>query len=305
MGGLRHKADAVIGRIAGRQHGAVARDQLLAAGLSARIIHERIQCGVLLPVHRGVYLFTLGPRSPLAREAAAVLACLPRAILSHRTAGRLWGLPVPLPDVIELTVVGRQRRPPNGLAVYSIASLPDAELRRHERIPITSPSLTVLDLAGLIAPDELEGALHEARVQRLVTDAELRATLAAHPNRRGARALARLLAREGGVRVTRSKGERRLLKLLRAHDLEPDASDHPVGPYTLDFYFEVERVAVEYDSRQFHDNDRRFVGDRRKIAYLAARGIVTVPFTVIDLGAGADRAIADLRSTLASRRNAV
>ena len=38
VGGLRHKADAVIGRIAATQHGAVARHQLIAAGLTARMI---------------------------------------------------------------------------------------------------------------------------------------------------------------------------------------------------------------------------------------------------------------------------
>ena len=68
------------------------------------------------------------------------------------------------------------------------------------------------------------------------------------------------------------------------------------------FFFEAERVAVEYDSRQFHDNPRRFVRDRRRIAYLAARGILTVPLTADDIGAGAKRAMTDLEATLASRR---
>ncbi len=223
-------------------------------------------------------------------------------MLSHLTASQLWPIPAPEPDQIYITVVGRTQRPPDGVRVHHVARLPKAELRFHDGTPITSPSLTLLDLAGLIPRDDLEGALHEARVQRLVTDHELRASLGAHPNRRGARALRRLLDTEGGIRITRSKGERRLLKLLRAHDLEPDASDYPVGPYTLDFYFEAERVAVEYDGRQFHDNARRFVGDRRKIAYLAARGILTAPLTAQDLGAGAARAMADLKATLASRR---
>ncbi len=302
MGGLRHKADAVIGRIAATQHGAVARHQLIAAGLTARMIDARVRTGVLIPVHRGVYLLGYGPRSPLALETAAVLACGPQALLSHRTAGRLWRLPIAEPHLIELTVVGRQRKSPHGLAVHSISSLPRTELSRRERIPITSPSLTLLDLAGVLGMGELEGALHEARVQHRVKDDELRASLAAHPNRNGARALAQVLGREGGIRITRSRGERRLLKLLRAHDLEPDASDYPVGPYRLDFFYREERVALEYDGRQFHDNARRFVRDRRKIAFLAARGIVTVPFTANDLGAGAAQAMADLKATLDGRR---
>lgn len=267
------------------------------------MIEERIAAGMLVRIYGGVYLFAYGPRSPRASQAAAVLACRPRALLTHHTATGLWQLPAPVSDEIHVTVVGRDRKSFADVCVHSISHLPSVELRRMDGLPVSSPSLTILDMAGVINSDELLELAHEARVQRLVTDAELRATLAAHPNRRGAKALRRLLATEGGIKLTRSKAERRTLKVLRAHGLEPDASDVPIGPYRLDFYFSAERVAVEYGSRQFHDNEKRFAGDRRKIAYLAARGIVTVPLTAHDLGAGAERAMADLRATLRSRRD--
>ena len=199
-------------------------------------------------------------------------------------------------------MVGRTRDSFGHVRVSSLTQLPRSELRRHGGLPISSPSLTILDVAGLEDQSVLTGCVHEARVLRLVTDRELRATLAAHPNRRGAKALGRLLDTERGPRLTRSEAERRTLELLRRHGLEPDASDVPLGPYRLDFFFEAERVAVEYDSQQFHDNPRRFVRDRRRIAYLAARGILTFPLTAHDVGAGAARAIADLKATLASRR---
>jgi very-short-patch-repair endonuclease len=162
--------------------------------------------------------------------------------------------------------------------------------------------LTLLDVAGSVNEPELLECVHEARSQRIVTNSELRATLDAHPYRRGAAALRRLLTTEGGVRVTRSKAERRALSIMREHGLEPDESDYAVGPYRLDFYFRKERVAVEYDSAQFHDNPRRFVHDRRRAAYLAARGILTFPLTAQDLGGGADRAMRDLRAALTRRR---
>jgi very-short-patch-repair endonuclease len=298
----RQKVETVLASLAGRRHSAVTRAQLLAAGLSRHQIGRLVTAGRLLPVHDGVYLVADTVRPPLAFEAAAVLSCRPRALLARRTAAQLWKWPIEAPERIEVAVVGRRRRSPPGLRVLFLTDIERAEVRRYERLPITSPSLTLLDLAGVAGFDELEGALHEARTQRMVKDRELRATLAAHPNRKGAKALRHLLDHEGGIKITRSKAERRLLKMLRAHGLEPDASDYPIGPYRLDFYFEPERVAVEYDSRQFHDNAKRFVHDRRRVAYLAARGILTVPFTAKDLGAGADRAMADLRATLASRR---
>ncbi len=292
----------VIAGIAARQHGAVAHDQLLAAGITRSMIEERIAFGMLIPVYDGVYPFGYGPRSRLAGQAAAILACRPRALLSHPTATRLWRLPATACDEIHVTVVGRTRHSFADVTVHSISHLPDAELRRIRGLPVSSPSLTVLDVAGDGDDDQLLECLHEARVQRLVTDRELRATLAAHPNRRGARALRRMLDTERGPRVTRSTAERRTLKVLRAHGLKPDASDYPVGPYRLDFYFRAERVAVEYDSQQFHDNPKRFVDDRRRMAYLAGRGILTFPLTAYDTGAGAARAMASLRATLELRR---
>lgn len=188
MGVLREKVDAAIAGLALRQHGAVTRAQLLEAGLSSKMIATRIRARLLVPIHRGVYLVGFGPVAPLARQAAAVLVCGPHALLSHRTAGRLWQLPVAAADEIELTVVGRCRKSPAGLHVHSIASLTPSELRRHDGIPITSPSLTVLDLAGLSTEKTLRAVVNEARVLQLVTDEELRATLRRHPHRAGAQA---------------------------------------------------------------------------------------------------------------------
>lgn len=302
MGHPAWKTNEVLARLALRRHGAVSHGELLAAGLTPATIRHLVISGVLARVHRGVYLVGVGPSAPLAREAAALLACRPRAILGHPSSTRLHRLPIAVDDATHVIVVGRWRRGRDGVRVRTIGHLSADELRYHQGLPIASPALSLLDLAGDGDADELLECVHEARVRKLVTDRELRATLRAHPNRRGARALRCLLDTEGGVRVTRSRAERRTLKVMRRHGLEPDASDYPVGPYRLDFFFSRERVAVEYDSRQYHDNDRRFVADRRKAAYLAARGIITFPLTAQDVGAGAERAMAHLRATLRNRR---
>lgn len=297
------KVDELMRRIAGgRRHGALHRAELLAAGISRHEVQRRLESGFLVPAYRGVYVVNGPEWPPLADHAAAVLACRPRALLSHRTILRLRELPARDDGLIDVTTVGHTRRSPGpGVRTHSIRRLLPAERTHHEGIPATSTALALLDIAG-DDDDELLACLHEARVLRRVTDRQLRASLAAHPKRRGARALWRMLDTEGGVKRTRSQGERRLLRLMRAHGLEPDASDHRIGPYVADFYFARERVAVEYDGLAAHDNPARFVRDRRKIAYLAARGIVTVPFTAQDLATGVDRAMADLRATLETRR---
>ena len=149
--------------------------------------------------------------------------------------------------------------------------------------------------------DQLTNALNEARVQRLVTDAELRATLRRHWNRRGARALRKLLDTERGPKITRSQAERRALKVMRDHGIEPDASDVQIGSYRADFLFERERLVVEVDGYRYHGTRKRFVSDRRRTAYLAARDYQVFPLTWDDLGPNAPRAMRDLRSALALR----
>lgn len=117
-----------------------------------------------------------------------------------------------------------------------------------------------------------------------------------------ARDLAKLLASERGPRITRSTAERRALRAMRKYGVEPDASDFPIGPYRVDFWFERERLAVEVDGYRYHGTPKRFVDDRRRMAYLAARGIQTYPLTWHDLGPGSARAMKDLDRALEQRR---
>ena len=292
----------MLGRFAGRQRGVVLREQLVAAGLSTGQIDRLVASGHLIAVHPGVYLVGHRAVHPLGYETAALLACRPHALLSHHTVARLLEVPVPAGGAIHVTVVGRSRRSLDGVMVHALKHLPRWELRRHDGLPITSPSLTLLDLAGVLRPNELIEALNEARVQRLVTDAQLHASLRAHPNRRGARALRHLLTTERGPRIVRSRAERIALRVLRGHDLEPDESDAQIGPYRVDFLFRPERLIVEVDGYAFHSTPKRFVDDRRRTAYLAAHNFQVFPLTWDDLHEGAGEAMGRLRRARAERR---
>lgn len=65
--------DTVIARLAERQHGAVARWQLVALGIGKTAIDKRIADGRLRRVHRGVY--AVGSLDLRGHWMAAVLAC--------------------------------------------------------------------------------------------------------------------------------------------------------------------------------------------------------------------------------------
>ena len=53
---------------------------------------------------------------------------------------------------------------------------------------------------------------------------------------------------------------------------------HPVGPYIVDFYCAIRRLAVELDGGQ-HFTVEGQAYDRRRTAYLAAQGVAVVRFT--------------------------
>ena len=81
-------ADQKIARIAAKQHGNVAKRQLVAAGVTLAEIRVRVERGSLLPVFRGVYRVGHAAPSVQSDYMAAVLACGDGAVLSGRAAAR-------------------------------------------------------------------------------------------------------------------------------------------------------------------------------------------------------------------------
>src|SRR5690349_5849655 len=75
-----------------RQHGVIARRQLLARGVSADAIRHRVATGRLYRLRRGVYAVGRRDVTRHGELMAAVLACGQGAVLSHRSAAELWGI---------------------------------------------------------------------------------------------------------------------------------------------------------------------------------------------------------------------
>src|SRR5688500_8790012 len=80
-----------VADLAARQHGVVSSVQLAGAGLGLGAIEHATRSGRLHRLHVGVYAVGHRPSSREARWMAAVLACGPGAVLSHRSAATLWG----------------------------------------------------------------------------------------------------------------------------------------------------------------------------------------------------------------------
>jgi hypothetical protein len=78
--------------LSARQHGVVARWQLLELGFAPQQIKHRVAQGRLHPVRRGVYAVGRPQLTRHGHWMAAVLSCGPQAALSHESAAALWGI---------------------------------------------------------------------------------------------------------------------------------------------------------------------------------------------------------------------
>ncbi len=162
-------------------------------------IAGRREHGVLLRLHAGVYAVGHRALTVEGRWMGAVLACGPGAVLSHRTAGQLWGI-VPRSGLTpEVTRPASFRERP-GIRAHQ-AVLPPDEVEVEAGIPVTSVARTLFDLAAGFSDRQLERAMNEARVRGLTSRVSLPQLLERYPRRRGARKLRALLGsrRPGGI----------------------------------------------------------------------------------------------------------
>jgi very-short-patch-repair endonuclease len=266
-------ADAEIARLARVQHGIVRREQVLAAGLNRGALEYRVQVGRLIPVHRGVFAVGHLPTSPHARAMAAVMACGPGAVLSHRSAAALWDIEPRWRDPIEVTARGRRRHP--GIRVHR-AALDERDVTDHHGIPVTSAARTLLDLADVLDDAALTRAVNDARLnRRLALD-----TLAELLERSPGRATTRLRAFvRRPTAPTRSAFEDAFLAMLDRYGIPRPEVNQVVAGHEVDGFWREQGLVVELDSHEYHDDDESFETDRDRDADLLAAGLRVVRVT--------------------------
>lgn len=257
----------------------VSHAQLLAIGITQRSIERRLGAGRLHRVHRGVYRVGHTADAPLARAAAAVLACGSDSVLSHRSAGAIWGILDRVPRDVDVTVVGRDCGRKPGIRHRRVARLEAIDVDVRSRLPITAPARTVLDLGSVLEWRAFRRAVNEALVGKLVRENDLRLVLGRYRGARGGPQLRRLLADGRGPSLTRSEAERRLLDLLAVHGMSVPETNVRLGRYEVDFLWRAERMVVEVDGYAFHSTRRSFERDRLRDAELQAQGFAVVRVT--------------------------
>ncbi|HEX6781801.1 MAG TPA: type IV toxin-antitoxin system AbiEi family antitoxin domain-containing protein [Solirubrobacterales bacterium] len=292
--------------MAGRQHGVVSRAQLLEIGMGRRAIASRIDRGELHRLHHGVYKVGYRRINRKGRWMAAVLASGFGALLSHRSAARIWGLMPPGDEWPEVTVSPGSRARRHGI-VCRQGLVPEDEREVVDGIPVTSPFRTVFDLAAVLDLRGLERAWHEAEVRGLRDRVSLPMLLERYPGRRGSRNLRALLSDPEPVGFTRNDFEEAFVAVVDAYRLRRPRMNGTLALrgrfFEIDALWEDERVAVELDSRSVHGTNRNFESDKQRDRILLAEGWRTVRVTWRQLKDEPAEVAADLRQALRQGRH--
>jgi very-short-patch-repair endonuclease len=204
---------------------------------------------------------------------AAVLAHGPEAVLSHRSAGQLWGL-VPRSRIAPEVTCPGSKRTKKGIVTHRGSPPPD-EIRRVRGIPVTSVPRTMFDLAATRPEREVERAWNEMEVLGLTDRLSVPHLLERYPGRRGSVVLARLAGRKAlSVGRTRNELEEAFLALIDRGGLpRPRMNAHLALRgrfFEVDCLWEELRVAIELDGGAVHRTTRAFHKDRERDRILTA-----------------------------------
>jgi very-short-patch-repair endonuclease len=220
---------------------------------------------------------------------AAVLACGETAVLSHLSAGELWGIHRPVrrrsnaggnvevPDVhvtIPRTAGIRKRA---GIVLHRSTTLIDRHCTRRDGIPVTTPARTLADLRSLLSPARFAAALREAEFLRLPINEHFDSDRA------------------------RTDLEQAMLALCRRHRLPRPEVNVRVDRYEVDILWRRERVIVEGDGWDSHRSRSAFEEDRARDARLAVLGYEVVRFTWRQVTSDSAAVAATIRALLRAK----
>ena len=271
MGGTTQQSSAVWA-LARRQHNVISRKQLLALGYSRRAIQHRLASGRLHVIFRGVYAVGRPEVSRLGFLMAAVLACGETAVLSHYSAGEVYGICKPHRGDVHVSLPGAERRV-DEIRVHRRAKL--ERVRRHG-LPLTTPVDTLIDLAA--AGANVEAAVNNADKLDVIHVGDLRQALEKVDPRPGVPALKQLIDIHTFV-LTDTELERLFPPIARRAGLPKPLSQVWLNGGRVDFYFPGLGIVVECDGGRYHRTPLQQTNDAARFQRHAVAELIPLRFT--------------------------
>ena len=293
-----------LAAVARGQHGLVSLKQIRQVLQTKEQERWIRRSGDLVRVHQGVYSFPGVPGSWERDAFAALMVCGRGSALSHRSAGFVLGLDGVRPVGIEVAVPATRHVTNGEIQVH----------RTRENLPtflvgklrVTQLARTMVDLASVLKPQELEFALDcaQRKNRRLLPWIDAYVADLKQPCRPGLGVLMGFVntRRDGAMD---SVLEVRAWRVLRKHGFPPFVKRYVVrdrGVYVmrLDFAWPELKVALHVDSYQYHQQRERMARDAHQRSLLQVLGwrSVTVMHSMLE----GDEWIDQLRRLLTERQ---
>ncbi len=285
--------------------------QIEELGLTRKQLRSLVTAGQVRRPLRGVYVATSTPSTPATRASCAALILPAHSVVCDRGAAWILGIDTFEPDALDVephldvVAVGGangSRRPE--LAGGKRALLPD-EIIEINGVRLTSPIRTACDIACLRGRHRGLATLDSFRREYGLTETDFAVFLPRYRGRRGVRQLRQLVAWSDPRSESPGESWTRL-EILDAGLPSPEPQvwvDVPGwGPVRLDHAYRYLKIAVEFDGREFHGEDRREHDEARRAA-LRRAGWIIIVVTSADLST--DRVLrwtAELATAIADRR---
>jgi hypothetical protein len=193
-------------------------------------------------------------------------------------------------DKVEMSGECRQRNHAGWLRFHRTAPIPKQMQRMRKGLPLTSPSRTLVDLAGVSDGDVLERAMEHAFRWRIASVNEVHQVLRRIPSKRkpGTRSVTRLLEHGVFSPQMHSELERQALRMFRRFGLPEPLCHHEIvaGDLVLgfvDFAWQKAKVIVEAEGFQFHSGREAWEGDIDRYNAMTLAGWRVLRLTYADL----------------------
>jgi very-short-patch-repair endonuclease len=279
--------DAAIGRFAERQLGLITHEQALAFACSRRQIQHRVERGVWERVRPRVYLIVGSPRSWTQTVLSAVLSSGEGAVASHRTAARLWRLPIGVGDSIEVSIPIERRVRIRGVTAHRSGVWHELDISHVSGVPTTTPARRLCDISSTLGVDALGRALDEGLRRGIVSLSAMHAVARRFawisPGRSPKAMTAVLTTRIPGYDPGDSDLETDVWDALVQAGLPRPERLHRVRldgrVLTVDLAYPAQHVAIEVDGFSAHGTRTAFDIDRIRQNALVLAGWTVLRFT--------------------------
>ena len=303
--------DDSIAALAETQAGAIRRDQIRELGATKDALKHRVRRGDLVAVTSKVLRLRGTPPNDEHRAWVAILDAGRTAVLSHDSAAAWWGLPgFELEPFHVARPRGEPRRPGAVAIVHQATLLPVRHRTTLRGVPIVTPSLLMLQLAGVIHPKRLARTLDTAWARRLLSGRSVRRVLddVGKRGKEGTAALRGVMEeRPDDYRPPDSGQESRFQDLMRRVGIRMRRQIDAGGEEWLgrmDFVHEHLPVVAQVDSELHHSALIDVEADERQTQQLLAAGFDVHRFSEFQLWYRPEEIIAEMEAAvnLASRR---